>query len=84
MSSETSDVHEAVFRFRPERPGLIYDAVLPELEDIGRSYATLVLDDNGGLTLTISGEDVPALRAALNTYLRLVMIAEEMQEVIIT
>jgi KEOPS complex subunit Pcc1 len=84
MSSETSGVHEAVFRFRPERPGLIYEAVLPELEDIGRSCAALALDDDGGLTLTISGEDVPALRAALNTYLRLVMIAEEMQEVIIT
>ena len=85
MSSETSNVqvHEAVFRFMPERPHLVYRAVLPELEDIGRSRALLTCDVDGGLTLSVSGEDVPALRAALNTYLRLVMIAEEMQEVIL-
>ncbi|HDQ07412.1 MAG TPA: hypothetical protein ENN44_01300 [Methanoculleus sp.] len=83
MSSETSDVHEAVFRFMPDEPRLIYAAVLPELEDIGRSSASLSLDEDGCLTLSITGEDVPALRAALNTYLRLVMIAEEMQEVIL-
>jgi len=77
-------VHESVFRFVPDRPHLVYEAVLPELEDIGRSHAALTLDDDGGLTLSVSGEDVPALRAALNTYLRLVMIAEEMQEVIFT
>lgn len=56
----------------------IYEALAPELNDeIHRSNIELV-EGPGFVRLKILGEDVVSLRAALNTWIRLVKIAIEM------
>lgn len=64
--------------FETPHPREIYHALTPELEDeIHRSKVELV-EGPGFVRLKISGEDVVSLRAALNTWIRLVKIAIEM------
>jgi len=57
----------------------VYRSLRPELEDAPspRSGVTLELKDNT-IKLSVEAEDVVSLRAALNTWLRLVKIAYEM------
>jgi len=56
----------------------VYGALKPEMEDeIHRSNVELV-EGPGFVRLKIRGEDVVSLRAALNTWIRLVKIAIEM------
>lgn len=74
--------HRAVFHIRTECPDVVYAAALPEMEDMGRSCASLQREPDGRLLLSVEGEDLSALRAAVNSYLRIIMIAEEMQEVL--
>jgi KEOPS complex subunit Pcc1 len=61
---------------------VVYAAALPEMGDMGRSCASLSREMDGRLLLSVEGEDISALRAAVNSYLRIIMIAEEMQEVL--
>lgn len=64
--------------FETNHPELIYRALAPELEDeLHRSSVELALR-SGSIGLRIRGEDVASLRAALNTWIRLVKIAFEM------
>lgn len=68
----------AEFRFESKQAGLIYQALAPEVEDeLHRSNVSLGLQD-GSIRLKIWGEDTTSLRAALNTWIRLVNIAFEM------
>jgi KEOPS complex subunit Pcc1 len=71
--------HEAVFRFRTEHAGQIYQSLLPELEDEvnPRSVVTCRLEGTDTLVLAVSAQDTSSLRAALNMYLRLVNVADE-------
>ena len=56
----------------------IYEALAPELDDeLHRSNVELV-EGTGFVRLKILGEDIVSLRAALNTWIRLVRIAFEM------
>jgi len=56
----------------------IYQALLPELDDdLHRSSVALDCEENF-IRLEVRGEDVVSLRAALNTWIRLVKIAFEM------
>jgi KEOPS complex subunit Pcc1 len=59
----------------------IYRALEPEMEDeIHRSSVDLTLCDDG-LRLELRGTDIVSLRAALNTWMRLVKIAFEMVDI---
>ena len=61
-----------------EDPMLIYEALLPEVEDhLPKSIVCLELDEKV-LQLKIDGDDIASLRAALNTWIRLIKIAMEM------
>ena len=61
-----------------EEPERIYRALTPELEDeLHRSNVNLIFGDDG-IGLKIEGSDVASLRAALNTWVRLIKIAFEM------
>ena len=56
----------------------IYQALAPELDDeLHRSNVELTNED-GSIRLRIFGDDTVSLRAALNTWIRLVKIAFEM------
>jgi KEOPS complex subunit Pcc1 len=76
--------HEAIFRFSTERAGQIYQALQPELSDEvnPRSTTCCRLEGPDMLVLEFSAEDTAALRAALNMYLRLVNVADEVQSIV--
>ena len=64
--------------FESFHAGMIYRALAPELDDeLHRSNVELILGE-GSIILKIRGEDAVSLRAALNTWIRLVKIAFEM------
>lgn len=71
--------HEAVFRFTTEHAESIYRSLLPELEDEvnPRSSVSCRMEDHNTLVLTVTAQDTSSLRAALNMYLRLVNVADE-------
>jgi KEOPS complex subunit Pcc1 len=76
--------HEAVFRFTTPRVEAIYRALMPETtSDVNpRSTVSLSLENGKALVLRVQAEDIPAFRAALNMWLRLVNVADEMQEIV--
>jgi KEOPS complex subunit Pcc1 len=75
--------HEAIFRFSTEHAVSIQAALLPELTDEvnPRSRTSCNLESDTVLLLRIEAEDIPALRAALNMALRLINVADEMQQI---
>ena len=57
---------------------IIYEALLPELEeDYQRTKTALKLND-GKLILNVEANDIISMRAALNGWLRLIKITYEM------
>jgi KEOPS complex subunit Pcc1 len=76
-------LHEAVFRFSTSHSQQIYRALAPELSDDvnPRSTTRCWLEGENTLVLKVEAQDIAALRAALNMVLRLVNVADEMQEI---
>jgi KEOPS complex subunit Pcc1 len=74
--------HEAVFRFSTPHAHLICQALAPELSDEvnPRSATRCWLEGDDTLVLKVESQDIAALRAALNMVLRLVNVADEMQD----
>ncbi|HIE31139.1 MAG TPA: hypothetical protein EYP67_01990 [Methanosarcinales archaeon] len=72
------DTAEFGFDFGSDAP-IIYQALLPEAAaSFPRSIATISLEDVTILHLSVAADGVAALRAALNTWLRLIRVAHEM------
>ncbi len=70
------------FIFETETAETIYRALLPELDDnfSQRSAIGLSLEDANKLVLSVKAEDAVSLRSALNTWFRLIQIAQEVLE----
>ena len=67
--------------FEMEEPEAVYEALVPESEDeVQRSEIRIEMCPEG-IRLSVKSEDVVSLRAALNTWIRLVKIAWEMVKV---
>jgi KEOPS complex subunit Pcc1 len=73
----------AEFTFETETAETIYRVVLPELNDnfSERSAIELSFEDANTLVLSVKAEDPVSLRSALNTWFRLIQIAQEVLEV---
>jgi KEOPS complex subunit Pcc1 len=73
--------HEALFRFSTDHAEQIYRALEPELSDEvnPRSATRCWLEGATTLVVKVESEDTASLRAALNMYLRLVNVADEVQ-----
>lgn len=73
----------AEFTFETETAEKIFQAVLPELNDnfSERSRIGLSLEGANSLVLTVKADDAVSLRSALNTWFRLIQIAQEVLEV---
>lgn len=71
--------HTAVFRFRSDHAERIFRALQPELPDEvnPRSTTRCTLEGADMLVLTVDAQDTASLRAALNMYLRLINVADE-------
>lgn len=76
-------MHTATFSLADDRAGAIYRALVPECDETGtRTETALHLSrQESVVTVTVHSADIIALRAALNTWLRLMNIAKEMQEI---
>jgi KEOPS complex subunit Pcc1 len=76
--------HEAQFWFRSDRARELFRAVSPEMaaEVNPRSRAECRFEEPDTLVLKVQATDVPALRASLNMWLRLINVAQEMQDLI--
>ena len=74
--------HEAIFRFSTSHAQLICQALAPELtDDVNpRSITRCWLEEEDTLVLSVEAQDIASLRAALNMVLRLVNVADEMQD----
>ncbi|MFY1645170.1 KEOPS complex subunit Pcc1, partial [Methanoculleus bourgensis] len=74
--------HTAAFRFIADDARALYLSVCQEMDDIGeRSSVRVRLAGDDTLVLEVTATDIPALRAALNTWLRLINIAVEVREI---
>ena len=73
-------MHEAIFTFDSPDAGIIVASLIPESETdgTGRSCGKIRKTSESSFKIDIQADDLTALRAALNTWLRLVQIAEEM------
>jgi KEOPS complex subunit Pcc1 len=76
--------HVAVFRFTSDHAQKIYLALQPELPDEVNPRSTTRCWTEGDTTfvLRIEAQDIASLRAALNMYLRLVNVSDEMQDLV--
>jgi KEOPS complex subunit Pcc1 len=76
--------HEAQFRFRCDSVEEIFASVQPEMagEVNPRSHARCWCECPDTLVLRVTAVDIPALRASLNMWLRLINVAREMQELV--
>jgi KEOPS complex subunit Pcc1 len=76
-------MYTAVFTFATDDARALYRSVCQEMGDVGdRSSVRVRLADDNTLLLEATAADIPALRAALNTWLRLINIAIEMHEIV--
>ena len=75
-------LHKAEFRFSTSHAEQISRALIPELTDEvnPRSVTRCWLEGRDVLVIRVEAQDIAALRAALNMVLRLVNVADEMQE----
>jgi len=74
--------HTAEFRFTTPHAEQIYCSLLPELaEEVNPRSRTHCRLEGETLVLVVEAEDLAALRAALNMFLRLVNVADEMQDI---
>ncbi len=76
-------LHGATFRFSTSHARNILTVLDPELCDEvnPRSHTRCWLEGEGTLVLAVEAQDIASLRAALNMFLRLVNVADEMQEI---
>ena len=72
-------IHEAVFTITSHDAPRIVSSLEPEEkeQDLPRSTGTCRLIDQDTAELLITADDITALRASLNTWLRLVQVASE-------
>lgn len=73
--------HKAKFVFETPYAEKLYASLSPEAGcDPGDKSVTQLLHDANSVTLLVEAEDVSALRASLNMWLRLVNVANEVLE----
>ena len=72
-------IHQAVFVIETENAEIMYHAIQPEEGDEGneRSHGICSISADNLLTVTVEANDLSALRASLNTWLRLIQVSSE-------
>ena len=75
-------IHEARFRIETENAAIISRALGPEGEDEypGRSHGTCTRCGEFVLEVSVKASDISSLRAALNTWLRLIQVSSEVSD----
>jgi KEOPS complex subunit Pcc1 len=75
-------INKAIFRFSTPHAQLICQVLAPELTDDvnSRSTTRCWIENENMLVLNVEAQDITSLRATLNMVLRLVNVADEMQD----
>lgn len=75
-------IHEAKFMIETEHVEIIIQALSPEEEEEfpGRTHGTCTRYADDVLEVSIQASDLSSLRAALNTWLRLIQVSAEMSD----
>jgi len=74
---------EFVLEDEEETIKTVYESIKEEKENKTRFFVDVALkEDKLSVSVCISGEDIVKVRAAANTWLRLLKVAEEMVEVV--
>jgi len=75
-------MHQVIFRIETPYAPVICEAISPESEDeySGRSQSRCRMCADNILEISLEASDLSALRAALNTWLRLIQVASEIVE----
>lgn len=73
-------IHEAIFRIESPNAAIICEVLKPEEEEdySGRTQGICTRYAENILEVSIRASDLSALRAALNTWLRLIQVSSEM------
>lgn len=57
----------------------VYETLVPELQEIPSERSKITIEQSGGtLRMFVAAEDIVSMRAAINTWLRLIRISEDM------
>jgi KEOPS complex subunit Pcc1 len=72
--------HQAIFQVEMKYASIVYHAIIPEQDDElhERSHGKCTLVNDTLLEISIQATDLSALRASLNTWLRLIQVSSEM------
>lgn len=72
---------KSTIKIDSERPSLLMKVLRPELgREVPRTTVT-GYTENGKLIIEISAKDLPAMRAALNSYLRWIKVAKDILKI---
>ena len=71
---------KAVVNLPLKNPDKVYKALMPD-KDKAKRFDVKITKGKTNLKLEIKASDIAALKAALNSYLRLISIAEKVEEV---
>lgn len=73
------NVFEAYFTLTEEKAGIIANSLKPELKAVSHERSKTTITSKGNkLKLKIQAEDLHALRAAINTYLKWIIMCNEL------
>ncbi len=67
-------------RIKLENPSKVLEALKPDIEETNRFKAEIIAEKNK-LVLKINASDLSAMRAALNSYLRLINTIKEVDKI---
>lgn len=73
--------HEAIFTIKTPYASLIHSSLVPDEEEMQtRASGSCRIKDHDEILLTVQADDLTALRALINTWLRLAQVASEMAQ----
>ncbi len=72
-------MYRARIEVEAKHPEAVYDALLPESGE-GRRFSSRVFLEGERVVVEVDAADATALRAALNSYLRLIVLLSDLEE----
>jgi len=69
----------AEVKIETENPQMVLDSLKPDMDDANR-FSVIASTSGKSLVFKIEANDIAALKAALNSYLRLVQVAQGLED----
>ncbi len=65
----------------PKKAQHAYRALIPEMGEVAGKSTVSIAETDGSITLTIRADSLSALRAALNAYLRWLIMVDQVEDI---